>query len=74
MTLEQWVTATGVTAAGVLGWFVRLERRLSNGLTRREHDEICERRNQEISATLQVIRDDIRELRGELRDSLRRDR
>lgn len=54
----------GTLGIAVLGWFIRLERRLGEQLTRAEHEKLCTDRNEEITQTLSVIRDDVREIRS----------
>lgn len=61
-TLQDWIAAVTLLGAFV-GLLIRGERRAGKSLTREEHDAICERRNQEQSEKLDVIRADIRELR-----------
>lgn len=41
----------------VVGWLVRLERRLNDRLTHREHQEICDRANGELKEKLEEIKD-----------------
>lgn len=47
-------------AVTVIGWFIRLERRLGAVVTRDEHEKICERRQ-----------DELREILGEIRSTVR---
>lgn len=61
-TLQDWV-AVVMTIAAFVGLLIRGERRVGGCMTRKEHDAICERRNQEQSEKFDVIRADIRELR-----------
>lgn len=41
--------------AMVIGWFVRLERRLGDRLTRTEHERICMERNDRVERKLESI-------------------
>lgn len=55
MSVEQWV-ALGGLALTVIGWFIRLERRLGAVMTRDEHEKICDRRQDELREILDEIR------------------
>ena len=54
MNVEQWVAIAGL-AVMVVGWFIRLERRFGKMLTRDEHDENCEARNERLENKLDKI-------------------
>lgn len=56
----------GAALAAFVGWFVRLEYRFGQCLTRAEHEKICEARNKEINEKLDLIREDVRWLRDRL--------
>lgn len=65
---------TGIAIAtfllAIIGWFVRLERRLGMTLTRAEHEAICEKRNREIKEDLEQWREDSRARHTENRETL----
>lgn len=71
MNVESWV-AIGTLAAGIVGWFVRLERRLGMALTRAEHEAICERRNRELKDAVEGLREDVERRHDENREMLAR--
>lgn len=59
MTIGEWVAVAGL-AVTIVGWFIRLERRLGAVVTRDEHEKICQRRQ-----------DELREILGEIRSTVR---
>jgi hypothetical protein len=76
MSVEQWVSVIGLGLA-LIGFVVRVERRMGGALTREEHDEICKERNARVEKQLDDLRDDIecrheenRETLSEIRNSI----
>lgn len=45
----------------VVGWFIRLERRLSGKLTREEHIEVCEKHQSAVTVALRELQKDMEE-------------
>ena len=56
MNVETWV-ALGGLALTVVGWFIRLERRLGTTLTRDEHEKICSERNARAEKSLDNLQE-----------------
>lgn len=54
MNVEHWVALAGL-AVMVVGWFIRLERRFGKMLTREEHDQNCDVRNERLEKKLDNI-------------------
>jgi hypothetical protein len=48
-------SAIGLLAM-IIGWLVRLERRLNERMTRREHSDVCDRVNGELKDKIQELR------------------
>jgi DNA-binding transcriptional MerR regulator len=42
-----------------VGWLIRLERRLNAGMTRKEHSELCDKSNHELTKKLDRIQQTI---------------
>src|SRR4051812_5593112 len=69
MNVEAWV-AIGGLAVTVVGWFIRLERRLGATLTRAEHERICAERNSRVEKTLDDLGERTEVRHAENRDTL----
>ncbi len=76
MNVESWI-AIGTAAVTVIGWFIRLERRLGSHLTRTEHEKICRDRDDRVEKQIGDLRHDQdrrheenRQTLGEIRDSI----
>lgn len=54
MSVGEWI-ALGGAAVTVVGWLIRLERRLGAAVTRDEHEKICQRRQEELRVMLGEI-------------------
>lgn len=54
----------------IIGWFVRLERRLGMTLTRAEHEAICEKRSRDLKEDIEQMRTDTASRHEENRDAL----
>ena len=54
------IAGIGAVIAGAFSWLLRLERR-PRGITRKEHDEICQRRQAEVKEDLSEIKNILKE-------------
>lgn len=64
--------AIGGLAVTVVGWFIRLERRLGTTLTRVEHERICAERNVRAEKALEVRHAENRDTLSEIKDLIER--
>lgn len=71
MNVEAWI-ALGGLAVTVVGWFIRLERRLGTTLTRVEHERICAERNARAEKALEIRHAENRETLSEIKDLIER--
>lgn len=61
MSASEWVPLAGL-AVTVIGWFIRLERRMGTFLPRDEHNDICQGRQDELKDLLAEIRASVHEM------------
>lgn len=64
--------ALGGLAVTIVGWFIRLERRLGTTLTRTEHERICSERNARAEKALDARHAENRDTLSEIKDLIER--
>ena len=69
MNAGEWVAIAGL-AVTVVGWFIRLERRLGAHLTREEHERICSEQNARVEKSIDDMCEDMDERHAENRETL----
>lgn len=51
---------------GLIAWFMRLESRLNNSMSRKEHEGICEKKHIELKDAMKDIQESVNALRGSI--------
>lgn len=73
MSASEWIAIGAVAVTilgGGIGWLMRLERRQGTYLTRAEHEQICQDRNDRVEKSIDDLREDMESRHTENREVL----